>query len=143
VNRRIIEAWIRAEIQKDKQIGSGWIEAEAIQTTDATPTTILTLEIEDNFSGILEVEILGVNDGVGAEAVTGRKIVRFKKDTALTLGTPSNILAIETDIVGATFSISNVSEDIVVTVTGAASTTINWSCKYRINQNNATNVVAP
>lgn len=102
-----------------------------VQTTDATPVSIATIEISDYEGGILEISVLGMED-TGAGAVTAKKIVRYFKDTSLTIGTPADILPLETDLVGATFSISNVSENIDISVTGVAATIVNWTVEAKL-----------
>lgn len=109
----------------------------SVQTPDATPTTIVTFTLDSNTGGILEVTIVGKDDG-GTGSVTGKSIVRYDKTVTLTLGTPVDILPLETDIVGATYSISAVSDNIEIVVTGAA-TVINWTVETKLINEVATN----
>lgn len=101
-----------------------------ISTTDATPTDVLALDVEDYSAGIMEVWVTGVDNA--GNAITGAKILRYKRlDTVLTLGTATDTLALQADIAGS-FSVAAVSTQIVVSVTGVAATGINWKVKYRI-----------
>jgi hypothetical protein len=107
-----------------------------ISTTGTTPVEIALIEIPDYNAGILEVEVIGMEE-TGAGAVTATRIVRFIKVGTLTIGTPVDLLAVETDLSGGDFSIVNSSENIQVKVTGTADT-INWNCQTKILLVNAT-----
>lgn len=111
--------------------GSVWIQMGngilTTTTTNATPTA-LTYTITDETSGILEISIIGKETG-GTGAITAKKIVRYRKDGGtLTLGTPTTLLADEIDaaIAAATYNITTSANNVSVSVTGIASTTINW-----------------
>lgn len=101
-----------------------------LTTTNATSTPIATLALASNSAGVIEVTVSGVNPATG-DAVTGVAIARFsKKSGTLTLGDTTNILATEVDsgLSGATWSIASSSNNIVVSVTGKASTSVRWRC---------------
>lgn len=87
-----------------------------------------TITVAANEGGLLRVTCVGYSDD-STSSVTGSKIVRYNKVAGtLTLGSPSNILAVaaDTKITTATFSVAAVSNNICVTVTGVAGVTIRW-----------------
>jgi hypothetical protein len=108
-----------------------------VQTTDATSTAAITISVDDYFGGKLRVEVIGVEDS-GAGSLAGEQVLKFWKDTTLNLGIPSDILPLDSDIAGATYSVNNVSDSIEVTITGVAATVINWILRIDILQTNAT-----
>lgn len=113
-----------------------------LTTTDDTPTVIATIEITDYFGGKLKLELVAVEDSGADGSLAAEQIVRFWKAGTLTLGTPAPVFPLETDITGATFSVSVVSDNIEISVTGVASKTINWVLKTEVLQTNA-NPAAP
>jgi hypothetical protein len=109
---------------------------DAIRTEDDTATTISTVTLPRDNSGFLKPTVGFVEytllalDSTGLNGLTGRRIVRYLYDgTTLTLGTPSDIDAIVTEagLSGADFDVSDDGENILITVTGLAATTIDWS----------------
>lgn len=128
--RSIAKAAARQEVKNPAR--------ESVTTTNATATVIKTILLDSWTGGILEVSVVGKAD-LGTGSITGKKIVRYDKSTTLTLGTPVDVLALQTDITGGTFSISAVSDNIEISVTGAASTVINWSVETKLfNQTGTT-----
>ncbi|GEO08775.1 hypothetical protein [Segetibacter aerophilus] len=104
-----------------------------VTTTDATPLNIETIAIATGEAGIVEVQCVGVNSA-GTATVTGSTIVRYINNAGtITLGTASTPLATVTDagISGATFAVAVSGTNIVVTVTGKASTTVKWRANTR------------
>jgi hypothetical protein len=102
------------------------------QTTDATAKVIGTIKLPTSSAGVLKVSVVGFD---GTDAVTGAKIVRFKKVSGtLTLGTASNDLAVEADagFSGATFAFAANSNNVDISVTGTAGKTINWTANASI-----------
>lgn len=100
-----------------------------ITTTDATVTTVLTINADTSDAGVIEAHVVGL-DAADGLAVTGAKIIRYVKASGtLTLGTPSNVLAVvaDTGIDTATFAFAAVSNQIALRLTGVAAKTINWS----------------
>jgi hypothetical protein len=135
VNDTIIRAIARQEAQRAQAILQ-----TSLQTTDATPTAAVTIAIDDYTGGKLRVEVIGVEDtGIGG-SLAGEQVIKFWKDTTLNLGTPSDILPLDSDIAAATYSINNVSDSIEVTVTGDTGVVINWVVRIDIIQTNATNL---
>lgn len=130
----VARAISRSEAQKVFALGSFQY---TLQTTDATPTAALTISIDDFFGGKLRVEFIGVED-TGAGSLAGEQVLKFWKDTSLNLGTVTDIMPLDSDIAGTTYSINNVSDSIEITVTGAAATVINWIVRIDILQTNAT-----
>lgn len=108
---------------------------QAITTTlDSGIHTIATFPIATDEAGVLEAQVVGI-DTAGGNAITGSIIVRYKKkDGTLTLGSPTNALAIETDagLSGATFAFSAASNNVLLRVTGDTATTVRWLANIRL-----------
>lgn len=109
-----------------------------IQTADATPTAIGTIEIAEWTGGVVEVLVIGVEDA-GTGAVTGKKIAGFFKTTTLTIDAPTDLLP-TSGLIAGSFAINNVGEHIEITVTGVAATVINWVAEIKILTEIATNL---
>lgn len=102
-------------------------------TTNATPVSIQTIAVATGEAGIVEVQCIGINSA-GTAAVTGSTIVRYINNAGtLTLGTDSAVLGTVTDsgISGATYTVTTSGTNIIVQVTGKASTTIKWKANTR------------
>lgn len=104
------------------------LEVEAT-TEDATPTDVLTIEVDDYTAGILQIWVVATDNA--GNAITGSQIVRYKRFDAVTLGTPADLLTLQADIAGS-FSIAVDGFTIVISVTGVAATAINWKVRYQI-----------
>lgn len=101
---------------------------KAVQTTNATPTTIATIAIPDESAGIIEVYIIGREIGTAGK-ITGKKTVGYAKDGGtLTLDAITDILPTTATgtISTASWTITTSSNNIIIQVTGVAATTINW-----------------
>lgn len=134
MNESIVRGISRAEAGRaaaDLGQSMGHFRHPLIQTSDATPTVIASLEIEDNTAGIIEINIVGMDDA-GTGAVTQSQRVRFIKLGTLTLGTPSNVLALEDDLTIGGITYVTTSADLEVEVTGIAATVINWEVTTKI-----------
>lgn len=105
-----------------------------ITTTNATPTTAITLTIEDSSAGIAEFTIVGVLPGAANNCITGRKFVQYYKQggvLAISNG-PGDIISdtLSGSISTASWTIAvDGSNNLIATVTGQASTTISWTAK--------------
>ena len=112
-------------------ISSG--RTSSVATTDATVTTIDTLTLGANSAGVIQYTVKGV--AADGNAITGSAIVRYSKVAGtLTLGTPSDILAVaaDTSLSGGTIAVAALSNNIIVTVKGKASVNISWQCSLTI-----------
>jgi hypothetical protein len=101
----------------------------AVQTTNATPATILTLALSDNTVYTLIAEVLA-RDAAGVErAMYAKKALVYRQGGgAATL--QGSVQSLHTDVettAGLDVSISVSSNDALVQVTGLGSTTINWA----------------
>lgn len=130
MNDAIIRAIARAEAGALLQ-PYGYVPFEIVTTSDATPTNIAVIPVEEYTSGIFWVEVVGLKDD-GSLVYTVVKIGRWRKDTSLTLGTVSDILLAEDDFSGASILITTASNDIAVEATATASDTIDWTCRVQI-----------
>lgn len=105
-------------------------------TGDATPTSIGAFVIPDESAGLVEITVVA-RQGTTTGSLVGRKMVSYRKDGGvLTIGSFHDILAdeIQGSLTGATWSAAvNGSNNLEVTVTGLASTSINWRGSIRIN----------
>jgi hypothetical protein len=133
MNTEFIKAMINEAIYQSKS------QPVSIQTTDATPAVILSVEISEYTQGIFEAYIVGV-DETGSSGIAGKVIVSFFKSTTLTIDTPQFPLPISGALTGTTFSVDNVGENIQVTVTGVAGVVINWYCEPKTIQMPATSL---
>lgn len=98
----------------------------AVQTTDATQTTIFSLTLNDDTVYTFDVMIT-MRDEAGVERASYIRQVRAHREAAgsATLGTINQPFADETTAgLDATFTVSG--NDIRVSATGLAATTINW-----------------
>jgi len=126
-----------SQAQTSKWISTEFRKQSTLTTTDSAYNTIATIPIAANEAGILDVQVTGYNDSLSI-AVTGRQVVRYKKVAGtLTLGTPSNILAKETDTglqytnIGSTWDISTSSDNIIIRVKGKLTYKIKWESRVK------------
>lgn len=107
-----------------------------LQTTDATPTVIVTIEIEDETVGMIDFTILAIKgDGTAATAV--RRYVRVHK-TGGTLTIIGMADWSEDDLLLAILPQVNGDDNMEIQVTGVAATIIDWKCDYVKKQLTAT-----
>jgi hypothetical protein len=101
---------------------------KSLTTTNATATTIATVTPIDDEVGIVRIEIVGMATDTLA-GVTGCISYRYiKSGGTLTLGSvvTHNTIVADSELSGATFSASAVSNNIAVRVTGVLDETIYW-----------------
>lgn len=101
-----------------------------VKTTDATATTVDNVTVAANEVGIITVTAIGVDTSTMA-AITGTKSYRYSKVAGtLTLGTavidPTDSVVVDSGVSTSTFAASASSNNILIRVTGKASTTIYW-----------------
>lgn len=97
------------------------------QTADATPTSALVIATATNYSEVITVDVIARKQGAGGNTGGYKLVGTFRNiDGVVTqVGTTTAVATHETDAAwDAAFTIS--SPNVVVTVTGAAATTINW-----------------
>lgn len=106
-----------------------------LQTTTATPAN-MTIFLNDETCGVIEVTVVGkhnTTDGM----IAGKKIFSYiKNGGVLTLGTIQTVLPddITGVLVGSSYAISAVSNQLSIDVTGVAAT-INWKATIKIIPN--------
>lgn len=130
MNEAKIRMLIRAEGEAAKRAARAGMDTFFPQTTDATPN-VITIVPELWTSGLLEVAIVGKDD-LGINGLRAKQIVGYEMGSTLTLDTPVDLYPLTTEITGATFSITNVSDEIAITLTGVASTVINWAVETKL-----------
>jgi hypothetical protein len=96
-------------------------------TTDATPTELATIEVDDNTGGMIEVRVVAVEANTAAFyyvfsylKLAGDIVV----DTPVALYEKDDLLAVSVSITGS-------SGNILIEVTGIAATSINWKGETR------------
>jgi hypothetical protein len=102
----------------------------SLRTTDSTTIhTIGTYSIASNETGMLQVEVIGIDTTTTAGFCTGSKVVTYvKKAGTLTLGTPTAVLATTTSLsmTTSTWDITTSSNNIIIRVRGTLSREILW-----------------
>lgn len=107
---------------------------ETVQTTDATPTNIAVIPMDEGQIVTVEGLIIGLRDTT-AEGIGGRFMAVFRRPTAgnvTLIGTAT--IEVEEDFTGApTFDVvANVgTQTIDIQVTGEAAKTIDWETQYQ------------
>ena len=102
---------------------------ERIRTTDATPTEIFRRTLAANTGYTSVLALVGVDAGNGALRLIRASVVAKRLGAgALLVGTPV-VIANHQDVAAAAWTITAAvsGSDVVVTVTGAAGRTIDWS----------------
>ena len=101
-----------------------------IQTTNATPTTFLGWPLTDDHVGLYNAMVVGRGSG-GIErcAYSMQTMAHREGGGSAVLGTPVVLLSAETTAgMDAAFGVSG--NDLRITVTGKAATTINWALTF-------------
>lgn len=96
-------------------------------TTDSTLSAVETVSILDNSAGMIIVTVVAA-DSVG-DGVTGKIIYRYHKTAGtLTLASGTNISALVTDtgLGTATFTVTAVSNNVVLKCKGKLNYTVRW-----------------
>lgn len=107
-----------------------------VQTTNATATTLASIATTGTEIGVLEVTMVALQNS-SDKRLTGKKIVRYYSDGAtITLGSITSILADElTGFTTASWTITSSGANLIIQVTGEASTTAQWKASYvKVNQ---------
>jgi hypothetical protein len=102
-----------------------------LTTADGSAHTIATFLIGANEGGVLTARVVGV-DTATMDEVTGVVGIRYKKVAGtLTLGSAINVQSIVTDagLGSATFAFAASSNNVVLNVTGDASTSVVWKAE--------------
>lgn len=126
MTREIIQAIAQSEVSKELRLQSFQTTYE---TSDATPVTILTIDIPEYSAGHLEVDVVAMLED-GSDKYTSKSIVGFRKDTVLVFDAadfPHDENALLAD-----YSVVNDSENASVELTGVAATAILW--QVRVSQ---------
>lgn len=102
----------------------------AVQTTDATQTTAFTFTLSDTTLYWFEATIEGRDTSGTDRALYTKKALVYREGGGATI--QGSVVAIHADIEtnaawDATFTVSG--NNLLVSVTGAAATTVNWVCK--------------
>jgi hypothetical protein len=107
----------------------------SLRTTDSTSFhTIGTYSIASNETGMLQVEVIGIDTTSTGGFCTGSKVVTYvKKGGTLTLGTPTSVLATTTSLsmTTSTWDITTSSNNIIIRVRGTLSREILWLVRVK------------
>lgn len=110
-----------------------------ITTTDDTPTLMATIEVPDNYGGLLKVSVVAVKD---SDILTDAfyYITSFSKFGGdITVKTPLGIYEEDADL-GSAVSITGSAGNILIEVTGVAATDIVWTCDTELLQTNGSGI---
>lgn len=112
----------------------------AVQTTDTTQTTLFALTLADTTAAWLSFEVIG-RDAAGTErAVYGKIALVYRQGGGATIqGAVQDVHADVETSAGLDATVTVNSNDVRVSVTGLAATTINWvgTIKYQVVATNA------
>lgn len=115
----------------------GWTSYDYVDSPDATPLAIATIELPDVTGGLVKVDVAGVQED-GSASLGEMLVVRYRKLGALTLGTVTSLFS-ETDITGASVTLSvDSDENLEVTATGTTDV-IRWKARAQLL---TTNIIA-
>jgi molybdopterin biosynthesis enzyme MoaB len=108
---------------------AGIMNYPLVTTSDATPTEIALVQVEEGFAGMLVVDVHSmVSDG--STTNVGRYAVKYISNAGLTLGTKQTIMEDNGVAVSVTFADS--SGNITIVGTGIAATEITWVVRTQI-----------
>jgi hypothetical protein len=117
--------------QTVKNVNPAGLISKKVTTTNATATKVDTIAVATNEIGTIVVSVVGLKSD-GSAAITGTKSYRYSKASGtITIATatidPEDSLVVDTGVSTSTFAASASSDNnILVKVTGKASTTIYW-----------------
>ena len=102
-------------------------EINSIQTTDATPSTGITIGLEDDTTYTVEA-FASCRDGAGTERASYIRVAQAHRESggSATLTGVTDIFTSETDA-GFDFTLAGSGNNLVATCTGKAATTCSWS----------------
>lgn len=95
-----------------------------VTTTDATPTEIGNVAVDDSNAGFLVIDVQSIVTD-GTEFNGGRYAVKYSKVGTLTLGTLASIWEDNTSAISISVA-ADADENISIVGTGVAATEINW-----------------
>jgi hypothetical protein len=101
-----------------------------VSTTDATITTILTLPVPTDKTQLLDVNIVGRDSGGADSAVYSFKAMAENSSGTVTVSIVSS--QIYEDVSGWDATVTTSGSDVLVRVTGAAATNVDWNCATNV-----------
>ena len=128
VNLADDKAWIRTN--------NGIVEFElggtgaSTQTTDATPTTIVTVSTTTDSITMIESKIIAIQDD--QTTGYGATLVSIYRNDSGTLTKVGETLDENTEFTTATSGTNTSSEDVLIQVVGEAATNIDWLVKTKV-----------
>lgn len=117
----------------DLRTWRAWLEADILDTTDATPTASASITTEDDYVYAVEILVIGRRTG-GSAGTTGDSAVFFGQGAFKDIG--GTLSALGTSITDPGSDMGSVAiavngSDIEVQITGAANNNIRWRTFYR------------
>lgn len=103
----------------------------AVQTTDGTQTTAFSFTLADTTLYWFKVVIIARDTGGTDRALYERRVLVYRQGGGATIEGAVQVISTDVETVGATtwdVTFTTNSNDVRVSVTGAAATTINWVC---------------
>jgi len=104
-----------------------------ISTSDATQTTLLTFNTENDRAYSLHINVVGRSETVGTENVSFvlDQAIAYNDDGTLVLtGSPISLTKAESSAVTWGVDLASSGTDLLLRVTGAAANTIHWCCSF-------------
>ena len=104
---------------------------EDIQTTDATPTNIFTLDVTGFSGSVVTLDgIVTANGSTSSDAYGAKLFGTFKYTGGVLSQVSTTDKSEKTDFTTATSDFTTSGTDIIIQVTGEASTTIDWTTRF-------------
>lgn len=104
-----------------------------VLTTDATPTTLLTFNTEDNKAYSIRANVVGRSETVGTENtsfILEQAIASNNEGTVVLTGSPISFTKAQNVNVLWTVDLASSGTDLLLRVTGAGANTIRWCCSF-------------
>lgn len=111
-------------IGDEDDAGAALLTKWQTQTTDATPTALATVTLDDTHVYWFEAKVIARKNDGSARAFYIRSTMAYREGGGATLGTVASLVTDESSDYDATFVVSG--NDVILQVTGANSSTINW-----------------
>lgn len=126
MNDSIVRAIAKSEAEKAVGLQN---HSDVFETTNATPTIVLIIEVNDYSAGFIEVEVAAMTED-GTEKLSAKWIVGIHKETGLTID-PEDVLHSVIGIAGASFNVVEDTTNPAIELTGVAATNITWMVRTK------------
>lgn len=117
---------------------TGYYNHSLVSTTDATPTEIGNVVVDDGAAGMLIIDVISiVTDGTNTNA--GRYAVKYSKVGTITISAVTTIFE-DNGVAVSVGVVADGSENISIQGTGIALTEINWIARTQVLEQNFTDL---